>query len=666
MSFIQKILADFRVASEDPAVMRSQMTALAKQLPLLYMILGANAVALSFTHYGLAPDLLTLYFPGVLLTFCIIRIATWFRTDVALLSDAAVQRRLRSTIILVGIFGVIFTAWSIALFPYGSACEQIHVEFFMSITVIGCIFCLMHLRPAALVLTGVVVMPFMLRFMTTGNVVLSAIALNFFLVAIIMIIILLTYYKDFRDLVHSQRHLAALSTENLRIANVDSLTGLANRRSFFGDLQSMIEDNTAGGPAFTLGLIDLDGFKPINDVYGHSAGDQVLIEVGRRLSRTLGGGARCARLGGDEFGLVLPHVTDLAAIKATGDAICAAIQQPLGLAGGTAQVAASIGFAAFPQMAASQEQLIERADYALYHAKEHHRGTPVMFTKDHEKAIRARSLIEQELRQADLDAELSLQFQPIVDVQADRVVAFEALARWHSPVLGRVPPLDFIAAAERMGMINRLTEVLFRKACAVLQHWPEQVYLSFNLSVHDIASSTAVRRLIGIMAESGVVAERIAFEITETAVMRDFDQAREALLDLKQTGADIALDDFGTGFSSLSYVHRLPLDKIKVDRSFMAGLTNDRASRDIVKSIVDLCRNLKIACVVEGVETAEQVIVLRSLGCTTIQGYYFSKPMDGSAIAGYLERRLERAAPAPWPAAVTLRSTGAEVLTSGR
>ena len=287
-------------------------------------------------------------------------------------------------------------------------------------------------------------------------------------------------------------------------------------------------------------------------------------------------------------------------------------------------------------MAADREHLVERADYALYYAKERDRGTAVLFTKDHERAIGARSLVEQELRRADLAAELSLEFQPLVDTSQHRTVAFEALARWNSAVLGRVPPIDFITAAERMGMICRLTEVLLAKACDAMRDWPETMNLSFNLSVHDIASEAAVARIRTMILDSGIAPSRIAVEITETAVMHDFDQARAALLSLKAIGCEIALDDFGTGFSSLSYVHRLPLDKIKVDRSFTAGLASDQASRDIVKSILDLCRNLKIACVVEGVETVEQGLILQSLGCSTMQGYHFSRPMTLAAALAFI------------------------------
>ena len=616
----------------DPVLMRAQLGAMQKQLPLLYMLLGTNVLALAFTHYGVSPDSLTLYAPGLLVPVCIQRSIAWMGCEVDGLSEAEMRRRLRASIVLVGLLGAVFSAWSLALAPYGDAYARTHVAFFMSITVIGCVFCLMHLRGAALTLTVVVTVPFMVTFLRSGNTVLAAIALNFGMVAIIMTILMFRQFGEFSALIRSRRALARLSEENSRLALLDSLTGLANRRSFFLDLAALTGPATPAPRSFALGMIDLDGFKPVNDVYGHGAGDAVLVEVGRRLKAILGEDAKLARLGGDEFAFVLPGDGTPHAMMAVGQAICTALEAPIALPTGVAQIAASIGYAVFPDMAPNREQLIERADYALYYAKEHRRGRPVVFTGEHEEAIRARSRIEQELRRADLAAELRLEFQPIVDVLSQRVVAFEALARWTSPRLGAVAPAVFIVAAERIGLIGAITEILLRKAIATMVDWPEDVGLSFNLSAHDITAPSAVARLAGIIEDSDIAPERIALEITETAFLHDFEGARDALLALKAIGVEISLDDFGTGYSSLGYVRRLPIDKIKVDRSFTADLVSDKASRDIIKTIVDLCRNLNLSCIVEGVESADHVLILRTLGCRTMQGYHFSRPVPAAAV----------------------------------
>ncbi|RYB06353.1 EAL domain-containing protein [Lichenibacterium ramalinae] len=616
----------------DSVLMRAQLGALQKQVPVLFLLLGTNVLALAFTHYGVSPDALTLYVPGVLLPVCVQRGVAWTRFDVPAMSDDVIRRQLRRSFCTVAVLGAAFTAWALALAPYGDAYARTHVAFFMSITVIGCVFCLMHLRSAALVLTVIVTVPFLAVFLRSGNTVLVAIALNFALTTVIMVIIMYRHFGEFSALIRSRRALAKLSDENSRIAFLDALTGLANRRSFFRDLATLIEAAASDGRSFALGMIDLDGFKPVNDVYGHGAGDLVLVEVGRRLVEVLGPDAKLARLGGDEFAFILSGEHGPDAMAAAGRSVCDAIEAPIALPAGLARIAASVGYAVFPDMAGTREQLIERADYALYYAKEHRRGRPVVFTADHEDAIRARSILEQELRQADLEAELTLEYQPIVDVAAGRVVAFEALARWTNPRLGRVPPGVFIVAAERIGLIGTITAILLGKAIAAMRGWPDAIGLSFNLSAHDIASPAAVARLAALIEAGGVAPERIALEITETALMHDFDAARDALLALKAIGAQISLDDFGTGYSSLGYVRRLPIDKIKVDRSFMADLLVDKASRDIVKSIVDLCRNLNLDCIIEGVETADHLSILRGLGCRSMQGYHFSPPVPASEV----------------------------------
>ena len=453
-------------SAPDPVLMRAQFTALQKHVPLLFLLLGTNVLALAFTHYQVAPNVLTLSAPGILLPICVHRAVAWLRYDETTMSDRDIRHHLRRSTALVVVLGVLFTAWSLALAPYGDAYARTHVAFFMSITVIGCIFCLVHIRQAALALTVIVTVPFMITFMTSGNIVLCAVALNFGMVASIMTVLMFRHFDEFSALVRSRGALAELSEENSHLAHLDSLTGLANRRSFFRDLASLIAASSPDDGRFALGMIDLDGFKPVNDVYGHTAGDLVLAEVGRRLVAILGDGAHLSRLGGDEFAFVLLDDIEPDTIAAIGRRLCDALEAPIALPTGVARIAASIGCAVFPDMARDREQLIERADYALYYAKEHCRGQAVLFTTEHEDAIRARSLVEQELRRADLSRDLRLHFQPIVDVGARRVVAFEALARWTSPRLGAVSPDVFIVAAERLGLIGTITAVLLGKAIA--------------------------------------------------------------------------------------------------------------------------------------------------------------------------------------------------------
>ncbi|PVM91934.1 putative bifunctional diguanylate cyclase/phosphodiesterase [Caulobacter endophyticus] len=636
-------LSWFRPAPPTPELLKAQVRAFSRQVPMMYALVLVNTIALSATHLHSSPPLLTLGFPGLLGVISLARLVIWWRAQKTAIDHAAARRLLRQTLVFAGVLGCGFTFWAFALFPYGDAFGKAHVVFYMAITAIGCVFCMMHMRAAALLLTAIVVGPITVFLLVSGNPVLSAIGFNMALVAVTMLVILLISYRDFSNLVESQRGLQerqaeiqSLSDDYLRLANLDVLTGLPNRRQFFARLQRVTDAAAASGARFAVGVIDLDGFKPVNDAYGHAIGDRVLVEAGDRLSRDHGQPLFVARLGGDEYGLIIEGDLDADALQALGADLCAALREPYSFPGVTAQVSGSVGFAVYPQAATAPNLLYERADYALYHAKQNVRGAAVVFSADHETAIKASGMIEQALRHADMDAEFSLAFQPLVDIREGRTVGFEALARWTSPTLGVVSPGDFVPVAERSGLIAAMSPVLLSWALKAAASWPGDVRLSFNLSARDIASPEQIARIVAIIEQSRVAPERIDLEITETAVMRDFDQAARSLATLKALGVRIALDDFGAGYSSLSYVHRLPIDKLKIDGSFMRGLEAADKRRAIVKTILDLCRNLGLDCVVEGVEAPEQLVLLQPLGCRVVQGFLFARPMPGEAVAGYL------------------------------
>jgi predicted signal transduction protein with EAL and GGDEF domain len=261
---------------------------------------------------------------------------------------------------------------------------------------------------------------------------------------------------------------------------------------------------------------------------------------------------------------------------------------------------------------------------------------PVVFSEEHERDVREAALLERTLRAADLEAELYLQFQPIVDSSRDTTLLLECLARWDSPVLGSVSPSKFIQVAEQCGYISALTPVLLDKALRAITQWPDEVGISFNLSGHDIVAADKVTRLIEILERSGVPSHRVEFEVTETALMMNLDEALANIHRLKATGTRISLDDFGTGYSSLSQIQKLPLDKIKVDGSFVRDLADSEASQKIVRSVSALSRDLSLSCVVEGVETQEQLDILQDMGCSLIQGYFFAKPLREADVGAFL------------------------------
>jgi diguanylate cyclase (GGDEF)-like protein len=645
----RRVLSLLALDTGNPALVQSQFAAFARQLPVLYGILIVNSFALAATHIAVAPPVLTLALPAVLFVVCGMRMRFWWRHRGVSPSAEDACRLLRATLPLVVVLGCCFTAWALSLYPYGTAYARFHVAFYMAITVISCIFCLTHMLGAALMLTAIVIIPFAVFFCLTGQPVMTAIAINLLLVAAGMIFVLMRNYRDFAALITSQNEVRArqaeavrLSEENFRLANIDSLTGLANRRRFLSDLDELLAEASDAGTRFAVALLDLDRFKVVNDVHGHGVGDRLLREVSERLRTVAAPDVCVARLGGDEFGATLAGNPDDAAVEAFGRSLATLLRGPYLAPDIMAEVTASVGIVVYPVGAETAQQMFERADYALYYAKQRRGGGVIVFSREHETMIREAAGLELALRQADLESELSLVFQPIVNASTGRPLGFEALARWSSPIVGPIPPDLFIVAAERMGIVGRLTEILFAKALAAAASWPAQLRLSFNLSAQDLASPPTIARVLRVLAESRVDPRRIDLEITETAVMRDVTQAREALAALRQTGMCVSLDDFGSGFSSLSHIHRLRLDKIKIDRSFVADLLTNQSSRDVIKTIIDLCRNLKLECIVEGVETEAQRLRLLGMGCRIMQGYLFSQPIPQAKVHTYLALMMQR------------------------
>lgn len=646
MSSFAENLRDMAAPSVGSHLLRSQVAAYKKQIPLMYLIVDANVLALSFTHFLTAPYWLTLGIPAVLVVASLFRMIGWWRVRNESVTEEAAVRALRSTNIFAVLLGCAFGAWALMLYPYGDIYAQMHVVFFVGITFVACAFCLMHVRSAAYLLMLVVLVPFSAYFGTSGNPVLIAITLNLIAVSLAISVILQSYYRDFVALNQSKSELQRLHDEVVSLADSDSLTQLANRRRFFSELNRCLLAGMPSQQRVTIGVLDLDGFKGVNDAYGHRAGDQVLVEVGRRL-RVLGKDFVCiARLGGDEFGVIINGERSDIELRAIGLMICMALREPYNIVETQVKLGGSVGFASAPQAANTSEKLYECADYALYYAKNHARGTAVLFTADHQGEIRELSLVDQTLRHINPRDELSLAFQPIVDVSTGRIAACEALARWQNPQLGCVEPTRFIRAAERSGLIGPLTDLLLEKALVASIDWPSDIRLSFNLSTHDVTTPDSAERIVNIVSSMNVDPARIDFEVTETALMQDFDRARASLEYFKNFGIQISLDDFGSGFSSLSYIHQLPIDKIKIDRSFVTDIERGGNGSEIITTIIALCRSLNLECVVEGIETPGQVEILRRLDCRFMQGYYFAKPMTGEKLRHYIAEtaRIGRAA----------------------
>lgn len=625
------------VSADNTELLRAQLNALSRLIPLLYFILVANAWVLAVTFLGMAPNWLSIHAALALSAVCAVRLVQWWRKKDVVLTDRQAVHELRRTNKIAAILGIAFSAWAIALFPYGDAHAQAYVGTFLIMAMLCCMLCLIHLRSAALIVALTVSIPFIVFFASTGIPTLIGTAINVMLVTVAVVIVILIQYRDFTRMVEAQKRTEQLSNENLRLANLDSLTGLPNRRAFFAHLQEALAGARSRGARMALGIIDLDGFKPVNDLYGHAVGDKLLVEVAARLSaHGCCGSFFMSRLGGDEFAYVVTDAPDDDALIAQGEEIAGMLRAPFVLPEATVQISGSVGIAVYPEMAHGPDHLFERADYALYHGKSVRRGSAILFSADHEAQINRDARIEQALKRADFDRELSVMFQPIVDIRTQATVGFEALARWTSPTLGRASPAQFIPVAERAGIIGSLTRPLLKKALAAAAHWSQDLRLSFNLSAYDLNSAESTLAIVSIIRGSAFDPGRLDLEITETAFAHDFEQVQRSIEMLRLLGCGISLDDFGIGYSSLSRLHALPLTKIKIDRSFVTGLHKSPASFKIVKSLLALSRDMGLDCVIEGVETQEELATLRSLGGLMVQGYIYSPPILEDQIVAYL------------------------------
>ncbi len=447
--------------------------------------------------------------------------------------------------------------------------------------------------------------------------------------------------NELRDLNQSLEKKVQKRTRDLEYAAMrDPLTDLPNRRGFRAAMTRILDSSDA----FAVGLIDLDGFKPVNDAFGHAVGDALLVEVGQRLTNLVGNVYQIARIGGDEFGFILKDKTETDDIQAFGKKLVEELSKPYEVMGIVAEIGASLGLSRAPADGQNAAVLYQRADYALYFAKQFMKGQAVLFEPAHEAEISQLARIEQLLRRADLENELYVEFQPIVDVHSGQTYGFESLARWNSAELGIVPPGLFIQAAERSGFIVGLTRQLVSTSLYHAAKWPKHLRISINLSARDIASMDTVDALIHIVRNSMIDPRRIDFEITETALVCDFDQARSALTRLAALGCRISLDDFGTGHSSLSHLQLLPLDKLKIDSSFIAQMEHDQTSRNIVRSLLLLCRNMEIDCIIEGVETETQLNLVKEMGGRLVQGYHLAKPLSVENTTNYISEDQRRAA----------------------
>jgi diguanylate cyclase len=434
-----------------------------------------------------------------------------------------------------------------------------------------------------------------------------------------------------------------------RIAHLafhDALTGLPNRAVFTDHLTRAVEQAKAAREPMAVLCIDLDGFKAVNDIYGHPAGDALLVGAAQRLRSAVRGNELVARLGGDEFVVVQVGGEQPSHAGLLSERILGALAEPFTIDGQSVRISACIGIALFPTDAATPSDLVKNADMALYRAKAEGRGSARFYEAAMDEALRQRRQLDSDLREALDRGELAVHYQPLATLETGSILGFEALLRWSHPTLGAIGPDVFISLAEESGLIVRLGEWVLREACAEAARWDPPLKLSVNLSPVQFVQEDLAGSIARILAETGLDPRRLELEVTEGLLIKDAEHAIAVLERLKAMGVEISMDDFGTGYSSLAYFRMFPFDKIKIDQSFIRDMIANPQARAIIRSVIGLGRGLGVPVVAEGVETAAQLDALRDEGCDQVQGYLIARPNPIGFFAGVVFDRSGKIAPA--------------------
>ncbi|MDO8875226.1 MAG: EAL domain-containing protein [Pseudolabrys sp.] len=429
---------------------------------------------------------------------------------------------------------------------------------------------------------------------------------------------LITVIHDITDRKRSEQRIAHL-------AHHDSTTDLPNRAAFNECIEATVDLAAKVKESFAVLCIDLDRFKAVNDVFGHPVGDALLGEVARRLEQVCQG-AFVARVGGDEFTVITPTAKQPQAAEALAERLAAAFESDITIASHQMRVGLTIGVAIYPQDGADAATLVGNADAALFRAKSEARGSIRFFEVAMDQQLSAKRALQQDLRKAVEQGELALHYMPQANMDG-QITGFEALARWHHPRHGLVPPDVFIPLAEESGIIGALGEWVLRTACLEAAAWPNRLHIAVNLSPVQFQHGDLPSLVHQVLLDTGLSPARLELEITEGVLIGDFARAVAMLRRLKNMGVRVAMDDFGTGYSSLSYLQSFPFDKIKIDRSFVANLSHSRQSATITRAVIALSRGLGVPVVAEGVETEAQRKFLAAEGCDAIQGYLVGRPM---------------------------------------
>lgn len=621
------------------ALIEERYRSVRRQVPIIYLLglVNLSAMELAATgHLSVGLNLPT--FIGV----CgIIRLWQWFGgAGSAAPGHKLMVERLRQTVWFAAIVCLAVCARSLYLFHVGDAASHMAILLFGGLTAIGVAYGLTALPAAGRIPLLLIIGPISAEALLSREPRFTGAAFGLVVVAGLTLRLLSAHARHFTRVVRShslivrEQELAQHAHQEAVVAaTTDFLTGLPNRRAFVAALDMASSEDS--GP-FALAILDLDRFKAVNDTFGHVIGDMLLQEVAVRLVEAVGSRGLVARLGGDEFGVLLSDIRKTRDVQAIGDEILRGVNGRALLEGREFAVSASCGMAISRKQDQSPSRLMADADLALYQAKEDPGAGAAIFELRMEAPRRRRAQIERALQLSSARDHLGVVFQPIFDLKTGSVIANEALARWSDPELGAIPPSEFVPVAEQLNLIDDINRALMAMAFEAARSWPGNIKLSFNLSAVQLCSARSARAVLQALKTAGLDAERLQAEVTETALLADFECARANLTELRKAGVTIVLDDFGAGYASIGYLRELNFDQIKLDGGLVTAAQHSGDGKRLLRAVIGLCEILGVSSVAEHVESEELLNLVIELGCTAGQGFWLERPLP----ADKLEARL--------------------------
>lgn len=633
----------FDLDRSDPELLRAQFRSFQGHIPLLYGILVCNTIAITVTSFDPQHLAKTLFSPIAISAIVILRAIWWLRQgDAQKLSDAEISKHLKRTCQLAVIMTLTFNAWVIWVYQDAGAYARSNLTFFLALSQVSTVFCLMTLRAAAMWVSVVSTVSFALYFSWVEGGQLLPQALVLCCVCAGMAVVTHSFNRSFSEVVRSRRtlHLRQLETEKLseenrRIAFSDPLTGLPNRRELLARLDQLEQREALRPNSLAVVFIDLDGFKQVNDEHGHHAGDELIRTVCHRLREQCPDHAMLARVGGDEFTVLLETADDTQTAQVQALTLALRLLEQMALPvlvdRHVLQISGSIGIASNVDAAGNPRELLRRADLAMYHAKTEGKAQIAIYSDELDKGRLRRLEIEGQIGSGLGRDEFDIVYQPIIDAESGAIVSAEALLRWPRRAEGSLTPDEFIQVAEATGQIHPLGLYVLERACREILPLGS-LCLSVNVSPAQFRHPAFEQQVLQVLNQTGFPPERLQLEVTESYLLSNPGLAIPAVSALKAAGISLALDDFGTGFTSIHYLKSYGFTHIKIDKSLLVGLEPGSKATMLVAGAITLASAMDMGVIAEGVEHEAQAAVLRSIGCHEMQGYLFGKPMPLAAL----------------------------------